>query len=74
VIGILPAVFGFSFMDNAAHIGGITGGFVVAYLAGTPKFSKAVEGFWRGACAIMLAITVLAFAQMFLALVGQKPL
>jgi rhomboid protease GluP len=74
VIGILPAVFGISFMDNAAHIGGITGGFVVAYLAGTPKYSGAVEGFWRGACGVMLAITVFAFVQMFLALVGHKPL
>jgi rhomboid protease GluP len=73
VIGILPSLIGISFMDNAAHIGGITGGFVVAYLAGTPKFSRTVEGFWRAACGVMLAITVLAFVQMFLALVGQKP-
>jgi rhomboid protease GluP len=74
VIGILPAVFGISFMDNAAHIGGITGGFAVAYLAGTPKFSRTVEAFWRAACGVMLAITAVAFVQMFLALVGQKPL
>ncbi|HEY4361792.1 MAG TPA: rhomboid family intramembrane serine protease [Bryobacteraceae bacterium] len=74
VIGILPAIFGISFMDNAAHIGGITGGFVVAYVAGTPKISGMVEAFWRGACGVMLAVTAVAFVQMFLALVGQKPL
>ena len=73
-IGILPGLIGISFgMDNAAHVGGLTGGFLVAYIAGTPKFSRAVEGFWRGACAIMLSITALAFVQMFLALLGQKP-
>ena len=74
VLGILPALFGISFMDNAAHIGGITGGFVVAYIAGTPKFSHMVEAIWRGACGVMLAITALAFVQMFLSLAGQKPL
>jgi rhomboid protease GluP len=74
-IGILPALIGISFgMDNAAHIGGITGGFVVAYIAGTPKFSRAVEAFWRAACGVMLAVTAVAFVQMFLALVGQRPL
>jgi rhomboid protease GluP len=74
-IGILPNLIGLSFgLDNAAHIGGIAGGFVVAYIAGTPKFSRTVEAFWRAACGVMLAVTAVAFVQMFLALVGQRPL
>ena len=46
-LGILPAFFGISFMDNAAHIGGVTSGFVIAYVAGTPRFSGATETLWR---------------------------
>jgi rhomboid protease GluP len=70
-LGILPSLFGISFMDNAAHIGGITSGFVVAYLAGTPRFSRAVETAWRAAAGVALAITALAFAEMFLWLTSR---
>jgi rhomboid protease GluP len=65
-LGILPSLFGISFMDNAAHIGGISSGFAIAYVAGTPRFSRTVEGFWRAAAGIALALTALAFAEMFL--------
>ena len=34
-------------VDNAAHLGGLAGGFVLAYVAGTPGFSEAAENFWR---------------------------
>jgi rhomboid protease GluP len=64
-LGILPSLFGISFMDNAAHIGGITSGFVIAYLSGTPRFSRTTETFWRAAAGISLAITALAFVEMF---------
>ncbi|HEY7334013.1 MAG TPA: rhomboid family intramembrane serine protease [Bryobacteraceae bacterium] len=68
IIGLLPI---FS-IDNAAHIGGGIGGFVVGYLAGTPRIARPVEGFWRGAAAIAGGITVLAFVQMFLWLASQQ--
>jgi len=64
-MGILPSLFGFSFMDNAAHLGGISSGFIIAYVAGTPRFSRAVETVWRVAAGIALGLTALAFAKMF---------
>ena len=71
LIGLVPSLFGISFVDNAAHIGGGIGGFVLAYIAGTPRFSRTVEAFWRGAAAVCVVITGLAFAQMFLWLLSQ---
>jgi rhomboid protease GluP len=68
LFGLLP-IFA---VDNAAHIGGGIGGFIVGYLAGTPRFSRATEGFWRAATAGAMIITALAFAQMFLWLTAQK--
>jgi rhomboid protease GluP len=62
IFGLLP---GFN-VDNAAHIGGLAGGFVVAYIAGTPGFSQAAENFWRLAAGLSLAATAYAFFQMFL--------
>ena len=70
-MGILPSLIGISFMDNAAHIGGIAGGFLIAYAAGTPGFSRTVEGFWRAASGVAIAITALAFVRMFLWLTAQ---
>ena len=64
-MGILPSLFGFSFMDNVAHLGGISSGFIIAYFAGTPRFSRAVETVWRVAAGIALGLTALAFAKMF---------
>ncbi len=65
--GILPALFGYSLMDNYAHIGGVTTGFVVAYIAGTPRHSNhAIERFWNIAAGICLAITAYSFVEMFL--------
>ena len=53
-------------VDNAAHLGGLAGGFVVAYLAGTPGFSEAGENFWRLAAGLSLAATGYAFFEMFM--------
>ncbi len=53
-------------VDNAAHLGGLAGGFMIAYLAGTPGFSEGVENFWRIVAGVCLAAAGYAFFQMFL--------
>jgi rhomboid protease GluP len=60
--GLIPGLN----IDNAAHIGGLAGGFAIAYLAGTPGFSEAMENFWRLAAGLSLAITGWAFFEMFM--------
>jgi rhomboid protease GluP len=47
--------------DNAAHVGGFAGGFVMAYIAGTPRFSRSIEQVWRGFAGAALAATAAAF-------------
>jgi rhomboid protease GluP len=72
VIYILIFGLVLSGIDNAAHIGGLAGGFVVGYIAGTPGISRTVEGFWRAASGVALAITGVAFLQMFLSLMASS--
>jgi len=55
-------------VDNAAHIGGFAGGFAVAFVAGTPRYSEAVETFWKIAAGVALAITAYAFFRMYMQL------
>jgi len=64
IFGLIPGLN----IDNAAHLGGLAGGFIVAYLAGTPGFSEAAETFWRVAAGLCLAATAYAFFQMFMQL------
>jgi rhomboid protease GluP len=67
---VLTLIMGFSlsFVDNAAHIGGVSGGFAIALVTGTPGFSASVESFWRFAAGAAMAITAVAFLMMFLQL------
>jgi rhomboid protease GluP len=62
LFGLLP---GFA-VDNAAHLGGLAGGFVMAYIAGTPTMSRAVERFWQVVAVLCVLITLYAFAQVFI--------
>jgi rhomboid protease GluP len=51
--------------DNAAHIGGVTGGFAIAYIAGTPRLTGSGERVWQFAGAAAVGLTAIAFALMF---------
>jgi len=64
-LGLLPPslLFGMAF-DNAAHIGGLAGGFAVAYLAGTPRRTGALEQVWRAAGWASVGVTCVAFYYM----------
>jgi len=54
-------------IDIAAHIGGLAGGFGVAYLAGTPRLIDSMrERFWQIAAYGCIAITAYSFLQWYL--------
>jgi rhomboid protease GluP len=63
IFGLLP---GFH-IDNAAHIGGLAGGFGIAYLAGTPGPANSwTEKLWRIASWSCILMTVASFLKMYL--------
>ena len=69
LFGLLP----FFSIDNAAHIGGLVGGFTVAWLAGLPRLAgNWREKFWRAACYVCLALTALSFLKMYLAFAAYQ--
>lgn len=61
LFGLLPIP-----IDNAAHIGGLVTGFVIAYFAGTPKLleNHPKERFWQGVMIVTLIVTAYCFAKM----------
>jgi rhomboid protease GluP len=62
VIGYMP---GFR-IDNWAHIGGLTAGFVLAYVGGTPVHSsRTKEGMWRAVAAACVVITAFCFVMVY---------
>ncbi len=62
VLGLLPGLR----IDNAAHIGGLAAGFVVAYVAGTPKAVDTWrEQIWKIAAYLCVALTALSFYDMY---------
>jgi rhomboid protease GluP len=61
VIGLLP----FFNIDTAAHIGGLAGGFALAWLMDAPRASaRWADTFWRAAASVCVALTVLSFGLM----------
>src|SRR5580698_4810292 len=68
-------IFGLLFpaTDNAAHLGGLAGGFVVGYITGTPGFSRTTERIWQIAAGIAMAVTAWSFFKMFMALIATRP-
>ena len=57
VIGFLP----FFPFDNAAHVGGLAAGFLIAYFGGTPRISDPIESVWKVAAGTALAVVALSF-------------
>jgi rhomboid protease GluP len=63
VLGLLPGLR----TDNWAHIGGLAGGFVIAYIAGTPRLTPSPsEMFWKAASWMAIFLTGLSFLKMYL--------
>jgi rhomboid protease GluP len=61
LFSLLPGV------DMAAHIGGLAGGFGLAYVAGRPEYQRAgVEGVWRIAAGLAIAATLYSFLKWYL--------
>ena len=65
IYGLLMGLLPFFAIDNAAHLGGLAGGFAVAFVAGTPGRSQSLERVWQVAAGVCVAITALAFLDMF---------
>jgi rhomboid protease GluP len=62
ILGLLPGLR----IDNAAHVGGLAGGFGVAYLCGLPRFEGAwQERFWRILSYVAIALTAFCFFEMY---------
>jgi rhomboid protease GluP len=70
ILGLLPGIA----IDNAAHIGGLAGGFGMAYLTGLPKLEGApIERVWRIASYACIALTAFAFFEMYQWMVQIAP-
>jgi rhomboid protease GluP len=63
IFGLLPGVR----IDNAAHVGGLAGGFAMAYVAGLPKSEGSwTERLWRIGAVFCVLLTAFAFLEMYL--------
>jgi rhomboid protease GluP len=56
----------FPAVDNYAHIGGMAAGFVIAYVAETPRAAGPTESMWQAASWCCVIITVVCFLKMWL--------
>jgi rhomboid protease GluP len=54
-------------IDLAAHVGGLVGGFALAYLAGEPRYEgSATEKLWRISSFCCILLTIASFLKMYL--------
>ncbi len=66
-IYILVMGFVIPHVDNAAHIGGLIGGFGVGYLAGTPRYEGApAEKLWKISAWLCVLLTAISFLKLYL--------
>ena len=63
LMGLLP---GFN-IDNAAHLGGLGAGLLIAKAAGTHGYSITRERIWQFLCYLCVILTAFAFFEMFMA-------
>jgi len=62
IFGLIP---GFH-IDNYAHFGGMAAGFVIAYVAETPRAAGPAEKMWQAASWFCIILTVVSFLKMWL--------
>jgi rhomboid protease GluP len=64
--GLLFGLLPFFAVDNAAHLGGLAGGFATAWLAGVPVNTRTLsERFWTAATWVCIVLTTASFVRMF---------
>ena len=62
ILGVLPGLH----IDNAAHVGGLAGGFGIAYTAGFPRAQGSwQERVWQVAAGACLVMTAISFYHMY---------
>lgn len=62
LMGLLP----FFNIDNAAHLGGMAAGFVIGYMAETPRAGGPAENLWQAASWFCIVLTVVSFLKWWL--------
>lgn len=67
VIGLMP---GFH-IDNAAHIGGLAGGFGIGYIAYNAHIAESGESFWKGAAALCVIVTAFSMYKAYMMIAGR---
>ncbi len=66
IYGLLFGLLPMFHIDNAAHIGGLAGGFGLAFLAGLPSpWNESRETLWRWGSYLALVLVIASFALMF---------
>jgi rhomboid protease GluP len=74
IYGLLMGLLPFFRIDNAAHLGGLASGFVIAYITGTPRLIETwQEKLWQAAAAISLALTGFSFFKMITYMLSVSP-
>jgi len=72
VYGLLMGLLPIFATDNAAHVGGLAGGFAIAFVAGTPTLRPERERVWQVLAGIAIAVTAWSFAQMVMGLMSSR--
>lgn len=64
---IMIAIFGMIFpvVDNAAHFGGLAGGFAVGWFASSSETNRSIESMWTAVAAGLCILTAAAFAYAY---------
>jgi rhomboid protease GluP len=67
VINLMLGFYYGGYIDNAAHVGGIAGGFGIAYIVGEPRLGRPeVERLWKVAAGLTVALVAYCFLHVYL--------